>query len=102
MAGRPGLLLYGALLSATLGDFLAVQARASGTHPGTWPQLAWLTAICLLGILGLAGTSPTRSRLPLATALSLTAAGAGGLVTLVFALVSSGHTVRSRSSLARR
>ncbi len=91
-AGRPGLLLYGALLSATLGDFLAVQARASGTHPGTWPQLAWLTAICLLGILGLAGTSPTRSRLPLATALSLTAAGAGGLVTLVFALVSWGHT----------
>ena len=86
-AGRPGLLLYGALFAATVGDFLAVQARAGGMHPGTWPQLAWLAAICLLGSLGLAGTSPTRSRLPLATGLALTAAGAGGLVTLVFALV---------------
>jgi diguanylate cyclase (GGDEF)-like protein/PAS domain S-box-containing protein len=91
-AGRPGLLLYCALLSATVGDFLAVQARASGMHPGTWPQLAWLAAICLLGSLGLTGTSPTRSRLPLATALAVTAAGTGGLVTLVFSLVSWGHT----------
>jgi diguanylate cyclase (GGDEF)-like protein/PAS domain S-box-containing protein len=91
-AGRPGLVLFGALFAATIGDFLAVQARASGMHPGTWPQLAWLAAICLVGSLGLAGTSPTRSRLPLATALALTAAGAGGLVTLVFAVVSWGHT----------
>jgi diguanylate cyclase (GGDEF)-like protein/PAS domain S-box-containing protein len=91
-AGRPGLILYGALFAATVGDFLAVQARASGMHPGAWPQLAWLAAICLLGGLGLAGTTPTRSRLPLATGLALTAAGAGGLVTLVFALVKWGHT----------
>src|SRR5215472_10356053 len=91
-AGRPGFLLYGALFAATIGDFLAVQARASGVHPGAWPQIAWLAAICLLGSLGLRGTSPTRSRLPLATGLALTAAGAGGLVTLVFALVSWGHT----------
>jgi len=91
-AGRPGLLLYGALFAATIGDFLAVQARASGMHPGTWPQLAWLAAICLLGSLGLAGTSPGRSRLPLATGLALTAAAAGGLVTLVFSLVRWGNT----------
>jgi hypothetical protein len=91
-AGRPGLLLYGALLSGTAGDFLAVQARASGMHPGTWPQLAWLAAICLLGSVGLTGTSPTRSRLPLATGLALTAAGVGGLVTLIFSLVKWGHT----------
>ena len=91
-AGRPGLLLYGALFATTVGDFLAVQARASGMHPGTWPQLAWLAAICLLGSLGLAGTSPTRPRLPLAAGLALTAAGAGGLVTLVFALVSWQHS----------
>jgi diguanylate cyclase (GGDEF)-like protein/PAS domain S-box-containing protein len=91
-AGRPGLLLYGALVAATIGDFLAVQARASGMHPGAWPQLAWLAAICLLGSLGLAGTGPTRSRPALATGLALTAAGTGGLVTLVFTLVSWGHT----------
>ena len=91
-AGRPGLLLYGALVAATVGDFLAVQARASGMHPGAWPQLAWLAAICLLGSLGLAGTSPTRSRPPLATGLALTAAAAGGLVTLVFSVVHWGNT----------
>jgi len=91
-AGRPGLVLYAALFAATVGDFLAVQARASGMHPGTWPQLIWLAAICLVGSLGVTGTSPARSRLPLATGLALTAAGAGGLVTLIFGLVSWGDT----------
>ena len=33
----------------TLGDLLAVQARAAGVHAGSWPQAAWLVAICLLG-----------------------------------------------------
>ncbi|HEY2506847.1 MAG TPA: GGDEF domain-containing protein [Streptosporangiaceae bacterium] len=37
-----------AVFAASVGDFLAVQARASGMHPGTWPQLAWLLAIMLL------------------------------------------------------
>ena len=48
-AGRRALAPYLALCAATIGDFLAVQARASGMHPGTWPQLAWLLAFCLLG-----------------------------------------------------
>ena len=68
-AGRRALLPYLALWAATLGDFLAVQARASGMHPGSWPQLAWLVAFCLLGASALtaqarastpaAGTQPT-------------------------------------------
>ncbi|MBO0836519.1 MAG: GGDEF domain-containing protein, partial [Actinobacteria bacterium] len=90
-AGRPGLTLYAALFAATVGDFLAVQARASGMQPGAWPQLAWLVAICLLGAAGLTGTGPSRARQPMATALSLTAAGAGGLVTLIFSIVSWGR-----------
>ncbi|HWM97708.1 MAG TPA: hypothetical protein VNO54_11670, partial [Streptosporangiaceae bacterium] len=48
-AGRRALMPYLALCAATVGDFLAVQARASGMHPGAWAQLAWLVAFCLLG-----------------------------------------------------
>ncbi|MGA3151251.1 MAG: putative bifunctional diguanylate cyclase/phosphodiesterase [Streptosporangiaceae bacterium] len=47
-AGWIGLPPFLALLAATAGDFLAVQARTSGTHPGTWPLVAWLASICLL------------------------------------------------------
>ena len=43
---------------ATLGDLLAVQARAVGAHAGAWPQLAWLVAICLLGAAGVAPGAP--------------------------------------------
>ena len=52
--GRRALMPYLALCAATIGDFLAVQARASGMHPGSWPQLAWLVAFCLLGASALA------------------------------------------------
>ena len=48
-AGRRAITPYLALAAATVGDFLAVQARASGVHPGSWPQLCWLAALCLLG-----------------------------------------------------
>ncbi len=110
--GRPGLTLYGALFAVTLGDFLAVQARASGMHPGAWPQLAWLAAICLLGWIGAlpatalpatapAGGWPTapsaeagqrRAPLPRGTGVAIAAAGVSGLVTFIFALVTWGHS----------
>ncbi len=104
-AGRRGLTLYAALLALTLGDFLAVQARASGMHPGAWPQLAWLAAICLLGWIGLLppgadarATTPSaeldapRPALPLGTGIAIAAAGASGLVTFIFALVTWGRS----------
>ena len=53
-AGRAALAPYLAVVAATLGDLLAVQARAVGAHAGAWPQLAWLLAICLLGAAGVA------------------------------------------------
>ncbi|MGB6453716.1 MAG: GGDEF domain-containing protein [Streptosporangiaceae bacterium] len=94
-AGRPGLTLYAALVAGTVGDFLAVQARASGMHPGAWPQLAWLAAIGLLGCIGLlpasATTGTARAPAPLGTVVAIAAAGVSGLVTLVFALVTWGH-----------
>jgi len=102
-AGRRGLTLYGALCATTVGDFLAVQARASGMHPGVWPQLAWLLAICLIGCIGLLWPStPARGHArteraetggpPRGTVIALTAAGAAGLVTLIFSLVTWGRS----------
>jgi diguanylate cyclase (GGDEF)-like protein/PAS domain S-box-containing protein len=96
-AGRAGLTLYGALIAGAVGDFLAVQARASGMHPGAWPQLAWLAAICLLGSIGVLPAAPaeqdtTRAQLPLATVVAIAAAGVSGLVTLIFALVTWGQS----------
>jgi diguanylate cyclase (GGDEF)-like protein/PAS domain S-box-containing protein len=95
-AGRPGLTLYGALVAGTVGDFLAVQARASGMHPGAWPQLAWLAAICLLGwIAVLPAATKTDSEsppVPPGTVIAIVAAGVSGLVTLIFALVTWGHS----------
>jgi diguanylate cyclase (GGDEF)-like protein/PAS domain S-box-containing protein len=102
-AGRAGLTLYGALVAGAIGDFLAVQARASGMHPGAWPQLAWLAAICLLGSIGVlptasaetdadTDTDTTRAQLPLGTVVAIAAAGVSGLVTLIFALVTWGHS----------
>ncbi len=95
-AGR-ALPAYLAIAAATLGDLLAVQARASGVPPGTWPQLAWLLAICLLGASGFSYPWPaageeadgSRSAWPaqLGTALALTAATVAAVVTLVFAVV---------------
>ncbi|HYK28641.1 MAG TPA: GGDEF domain-containing protein [Streptosporangiaceae bacterium] len=99
-AGRRALAPYLALCAATLGDFLAVQARAMGDHPGWWPQLAWLVAIGLLGASAL--PVPTvRSRPsvlgsaaepPLTTLISLLAAGVAVVVTFVFAIATWGHS----------
>jgi diguanylate cyclase (GGDEF)-like protein/PAS domain S-box-containing protein len=96
-AGRAGLTLYGALIAGAIGDFLAVQARASGMHPGAWPQVAWLAAICLLGAIGLlpvapANTDTPRAQFPLPTVVAIAAAGVSGLVTFIFALVTWGHS----------
>jgi diguanylate cyclase (GGDEF)-like protein/PAS domain S-box-containing protein len=101
-AGRRALTPYLALCAATIGDFLAVQARASGMHPGSWPQLAWLVAFCLLGASALvpqAGAATPRAEIgvaatdpPLSTLIALGAAGAASLVTLIFAIVTWGHS----------
>ena len=53
LAGRRAIVPYLALCAATFGDFLAVHARVSGSHPGVAAQLAWLAAICLLGLSAL-------------------------------------------------
>ncbi len=96
-AGRAGLTLYAALIAGAVGDFLAVQARASGMHPGAWPQLAWLVAICLLGSIGVlpatpAETDTTAAQLPRGTVIAIATAGVSGLVTFIFALVTWGHS----------
>ncbi|MGO8960385.1 MAG: putative bifunctional diguanylate cyclase/phosphodiesterase [Streptosporangiaceae bacterium] len=101
LAGRRGLMPYLALCAATLGDFLAVQARAGGSHPGIAAQLAWLAALCLLGLSALApgdtATLPAaddheRPRLPVATVVALGSAGVAAVVTLIFAIVTWGHS----------
>ena len=96
-AGRAGLTVYSALIAGAIGDFLAVQARASGMPPGAWPQVAWLAAICLLGAIGVlpaarAETDRTRTQVPLPTVVAIAAAGVSGLVTFIFALVTWGHS----------
>ena len=101
-AGRWALAPFLALFAATVGDFLAVQDRASGMHPGGWPQLAWLVAFCLLGASALrptaelstprAETAPTPVDPPISTLIALGAAGAACLVTLIFAIVTWGHS----------
>jgi diguanylate cyclase (GGDEF)-like protein/PAS domain S-box-containing protein len=57
-AGRAALAPYLAMCALTLGDLLAVQARAADVHAGGWAQAAWLAAICLLGAAGLAPEQP--------------------------------------------
>jgi len=96
-AGRRALAPYLALCAATLGDFLAVQARASGIHPGTWPQLAWLLAFCLLGASALAfaaepatDAGPGVADPPLSTLIAIAAAGVASLVSFIFAIVTWG------------
>ena len=101
-AGRRGLLPYLALCAATVGDLLAVQARASAMHPGARAQLAWLASIALLGWTGLrpddavadqngdrraAVSRADASGPPLSTVIALVAAGVSGLVTLIFGIV---------------
>jgi len=100
-AGRPALPPYLALCAATVGDFLAVQARASAMHPGAWAQLAWLASIALLGAVGLAPADAAGSdartragaaRAPRTTAIALTAAGVSAPVTLIFGIVTWDHS----------
>jgi diguanylate cyclase (GGDEF)-like protein/PAS domain S-box-containing protein len=100
-AGRPALLPYLALCAATVGDFVAVQARASAMHPGAWAQLAWLASIALLGAVGLvpaaAAGSAARARAgvarpPRTTAIALAAAGVSAPVTLIFGIVTWDHS----------
>jgi len=103
--GRRAALPYLALCAATVGDFLAVEARASGMHPGAWPQLLWLVAFCLLGASGFrpqaASSSPSSppaaeshaTALPLlSTAIALGSAGLASLVTFIFAVITWGRS----------
>jgi diguanylate cyclase (GGDEF)-like protein/PAS domain S-box-containing protein len=101
-AGRRALAPYLALCAATIGDLLAVQARASGMHPGGWPQLAWLLAFCLLGASALpiaAGAAkpvpqvaPGVADPPLSTLIAIGAAAAASLVTVIYAIVTWSHS----------
>ncbi len=100
--GRRALMPYLALCAATIGDFLAVQARASGMHPGSWPQVAWLVAFCLLGASALTeqteagapagGTRAAAADPPLSTLIALGVAGVASLVTFIFAVVTWGRS----------
>jgi len=100
-AGRRGIRPYLALCAATAGDFAAVQARASGIHPGLWPQLAWLVAIALLGLSArvpaTAANEPSAEMAlsaaepPLTTLIALMAAGLAAVVTLIFGALNWGH-----------
>jgi diguanylate cyclase (GGDEF)-like protein/PAS domain S-box-containing protein len=100
--GRRALAPYLALCAATVGDFAAVQARASGMHPGSWPQLAWLVAFCLLGASALAEPAEasthagqaraTEADPPLSTLIALGVAGVASLVSLVFGVVTWGRS----------
>ncbi|HSR84644.1 MAG TPA: GGDEF domain-containing protein [Streptosporangiaceae bacterium] len=101
-AGRRALTPFLALVAATIGDFLAVEARASGLHPGSWPQLAWLVAFCLLGAGALrqnagsrgqqAETAPVAADPPASTLIALGAATVASLVTFIFAIVTWGRS----------
>jgi diguanylate cyclase (GGDEF)-like protein/PAS domain S-box-containing protein len=101
-AGRRALTPFLALFAATVGDFLAVEARASGMHPGAWPQLTWLVAFCLLGAGALRPQAEASARQaetgaaapdpPTSTLIALAAAGTAGLVTLIFAIVTWGRS----------
>ncbi len=101
LAGRRALAPYLALCFATLGDFLAVQARAGGSHPAIPAQLAWLAALGLLGLTALVPAAsavsppaggPARTSPPMATVAALSGATLAGLVTLIFAIVTWGHS----------
>jgi diguanylate cyclase (GGDEF)-like protein/PAS domain S-box-containing protein len=101
-AGRRGVMPYLALLAATLGDFAAVQARASEMHPGPVSQLSWLVAIALLGLSAQLPAStasdPSAEMMagaaepPLTTLIALTAAGLAAAVSLIFGALTWGHS----------
>jgi diguanylate cyclase (GGDEF)-like protein/PAS domain S-box-containing protein len=101
-AGRRALTPYLALCAATVGDFLAVQARATGVPPGSAAQLAWIAAIALLGASALGASGPasqpkaltvtSASEPPLSTVIGLAAAGAAAAVSLLFGALTWGHS----------
>jgi diguanylate cyclase (GGDEF)-like protein/PAS domain S-box-containing protein len=101
-AGRRAVTPYLALCAATVGDFIAVQARASGTPPGAWAQIAWIAAIALLGARGLEAWAPPSqpkaltatvvAEPPLSTVIGLAAAGAAAAVSLIFGSLTWGHS----------
>jgi diguanylate cyclase (GGDEF)-like protein/PAS domain S-box-containing protein len=100
-AGRRGIAPYLALCAATVGDFAAVQARATGMHPGAVSQLAWLLAIALLGLSvrlpavaaneRAAELTASAAEPPLTTLIALTSAGLAAVVTLIFGALKWGH-----------
>src|SRR5215469_2646547 len=101
-AGRRGITPYLALAAATLGDFAAVQARASALHPGILSQLSWLVAIALLGLSAQLPGSAASDRSaevmagaaepPLTTLIALTAASLAAAVSLIFGALTWGHS----------
>ncbi len=99
-AGRVALAPYLAMAVFTLGDLLAVQARAAGLHAGSWPQAAWLVAICLLGAAGLASAQPATeeaagdraARATVGTVIGLVTAAVAALTTLIFAVATWGNS----------
>jgi diguanylate cyclase (GGDEF)-like protein/PAS domain S-box-containing protein len=99
-AGRAALAPYLALAAFTIGDLLAVQARAVDVHAGGWPQAAWLLAICLLGAAGLGAelavpdNGPARgaTHATVGTVIGLSVAAFAALTTLVFAVVTWGKS----------
>jgi diguanylate cyclase (GGDEF)-like protein/PAS domain S-box-containing protein len=101
-AGRRGITPYLALVAATLGDFAAVQARASDLHPGPVSQLSWLVAIALLGLSAQLRPSTASDRSteimagaaepPLTTLIALTAASLAAAVSLIFGALTWGNS----------
>ena len=100
-AGRRGAAAYLALGAAAAGDLVAVQARATGLHPGTWSQLCWLAALALLGVTGLirpaAAVQPAESSAvpaepPTTTLIALAASGVAAVGLLIFGIVTWGHS----------
>jgi len=101
-AGRRGITPYLALVAATLGDFAAVQARASDLHPGPVSQLSWLVAIALLGLSAQRRASTASdpsaeimagaAEPPLTTLIALTAASLAAAVSLIFGALTWGHS----------
>jgi diguanylate cyclase (GGDEF)-like protein/PAS domain S-box-containing protein len=99
-AGRVALAPYLAMVVFTLGDLLAVQARAAALHAGSWPQAAWLVAIVLLGFAGLAAEQPATAdaageraaRATVGTVIGLATAAVAALTTLIFAVATWGNS----------
>ena len=100
-AGRRGAAAYLALCAGAAGDLAAVQARASGMHPGTWSQLCWVLALALLGATALirpaaaaqpAPASSVPAEPPMTTLIALAASGLAAIGLLIFGIVTWGHS----------